>query len=214
MNNFGCLQKAERGRGSFLCWVKTKHTQMVFRAYVLSVFFTKGLKKGFSRTFNISPESYLLWSFITVPAPPWYSSRTQPYGLSVCFLWWSDYRHLHSVLSICSLWLWSASWDIFFTMFCSARHGNKVLICYKLKMIQYFVPRLTLLGLVGFSYGAFQLIAHESLPDILNTLDLMRQVVTRLKAFGVYQLDENQVKRGAKTVPFVSSSNLIWFCLL
>lgn len=172
LNNLRSLQKAERGRGSFLCWVKTNHTQLVFRAYELTVFFTEGFKKSFSRTFNISPESYLLWSFVTVPAPPWNSSRAQACGLSVCFLWWSDYRHLHSVLNICSLWLWSASWDGSFTT--SARHGNKVLICYKLKMIQYFVPRFTLLGLVGFSYRAFQLIAHESLPDILNTLDLCR----------------------------------------
>lgn len=56
-----------------------------------------------------------------------------------------------------------------------------------------------MLGLVAFSYRAFQLIAHESLPDILNTLDLCRDanetVVKRLKAFGEYQLDENQVKR-------------------
>lgn len=63
-------------------------------------------------------------------------------------------------------------------------------------MVQYFVPRLTLLGLVGFSYRAFQLLAHKSLPDILNTLDLCRDAnetaVKRLKAFGVYQLDENQ----------------------
>lgn len=202
MNNLGSLQKAERGRGSFLCWVKTKRTQMLFRAYLLGVFFTEGFERHFSRTFNISPELYLLQIFITVPVPPWYSSRAQACGLSVCFLWWSDYRHLHSVLNICSLWLWSASWDGSFTTFCSARHGNKVLTCYKLKMVQYFVPRLTLLGLVGFSYRAFQLLAHKSLPDILNTLDLCRDAnetaVKRLKAFGVYQLDENQVKRGAK----------------
>lgn len=80
-----------------------------------------------------------------------------------------------------------------------------MLVCYKLRMIQYFVPRLTLLGLVGFSYRAFQLIAHESFPDTLNTLHLCRNanetVVKRLKAFGVYQLDENQVRKGAKQSP-------------
>lgn len=151
---------------------------MVFRAYLLSVFFI-GVKRGFTRTLTPPLNLICCKAFIVVPVPSWYSTRTQACGLSACFLWWSDYRHLRSVL-------WKNYPNIRYSTFCSARHANKVLIYYKLQMIQYFVPRLALLRLVGFSYEAFQLQHMKgSLPDILNTLNLCRDanetVVKRLK---------------------------------
>lgn len=58
-----------------------------------------------------------------------------------------------------------------------------------------------------FHIFSFSTLAHESLPDILNTRNLCRDanetVVKRLKAFGVYSLDENQAKTGAKRSPCI-----------
>lgn len=144
-------------KGSFLCQVRTEHMQMVTVACSLSVCFTEDFERGFTRALTSALHLISCKALCWCPFLPATLPKLRPVGcqcVSSGELIIGIYAlHWLSVL----LGFGQPVRIVLLQLFAMLGMGTRCSYIINLKWYVVFLPRLTLLGLVGFSHEAFQL---------------------------------------------------------